>query len=463
MTLKFYNTLTKRKDVFRPLRKGMVTVYNCGPTVYDYSHIGNLRSYVFADILRRYLEYKKFKVTQIMNITDVDDKTIKGSQKQKISLTKYSKKYEKAFFEDIDMLNIKKANRYPRATEHIKEMVNLVKALLQKGYAYKSKDGIYFEISKFKDYGKFARIDIKSLKSGARVRQDEYEKENVHDFALWKFWDSDDGDVFWNTEIGKGRPGWHIECSAMSMKYLNKSFDIHTGGVDLIFPHHQNEIAQSEAATGKKFVKYWLHNDHLIVNGKKMSKSLGNFYTLRDLLKKDYDPLAIRYILFSTHYRQKLNLNLNGLKAASNKIENMRNFMERMKEGKDSAKTLKAITKAKKDFEMALDDDLNISRALAAIFQFIHEINKVDGGKKVYQTMKEFDNVLGLKLSDVEDTETWKNPSQAESEIKKMIAEREMFRKQGNWSDADKIRERLIKKGIILEDRKEGPKWKKQN
>jgi cysteinyl-tRNA synthetase len=249
----------------------------------------------------------------------------------------------------------------------------------------------------------------------------------------------------------------------MSMKYLNKSFDIHTGGVDLIFPHHQNEIAQSEAATGKKFVKYWLHNDHLIVNGKKMSKSLGNFYTLRDLLKKDYDPLAIRYILFSTHYRQKLNLNLNGLKAASNKIENMRNFMERMKEGKDSAKTLKAITKAKKDFEMALDDDLNISRALAAIFQFIHEINKVDGGKKVYQTMKEFDNVLGLKLSDVEDTETWKNPSQAESEIKKMIAEREMFRKQGNWSDADKIRERLIKKGIILEDRKEGPKWKKQN
>ena len=321
MVLSFYNTLSKKKEAFKPIKKGSVKMYSCGPTVYNFAHIGNFRAYVVADLIGRYLLYKGYKLRNVMNITDVDDKTIRGSVETHKTLAEYTQEYAEEFFEDIETLNIQKADVYPRATKHIAEMVEIVKKLLKKGYAYKGSDGIYFDITKFKPYGKFAHLDMKGLKTGARVKQDSYDKEYANDFALWKFWDEADGDVYWDTEIGKGRPGWHIECSAMSSAYLGNTFDIHTGGVDLIFPHHQNEIAQSEAANDVKFVNYWLHNEHLVVNGQKMSKSLGNFFTLRDLLAKGYGPISIRYVLLATHYRQRLDFSESAIKKANSTLE----------------------------------------------------------------------------------------------------------------------------------------------
>jgi cysteinyl-tRNA synthetase len=310
----FFNTLTRQKESFTPIEEGKAKIYTCGPTVYDFAHIGNFRAFLFDDLLKRWLEYRGFEVVHVMNITDVDDKTIKGSRKRNVPLREYTDYYMKAFFEDIDTLKIERANYYPRATEHIPEMVALIKRLMERGYAYKGEDGsIYYAISKFKEYGKLSRIKVDDLKAGARVKVDEYGKEEAQDFALWKAWTQEDGEVFWDTEIGKGRPGWHIECSAMSMKYLGETFDIHCGGVDNMFPHHENEIAQSEAATGKKFVNYWLHNEHLLVEGKRMGKRFGNYYTLRDLLKMGYDPKAIRYLLILTHYRQQFNFTFEGL------------------------------------------------------------------------------------------------------------------------------------------------------
>jgi len=305
MTVHVYNTLTRQKEEFKPLKGKQVGFYSCGPTVYNVIHIGNLKSFLAEDVLKRYLTYKGFKVKHVRNITDVDDKTIRDSQKEGVSLKEFTDRYTKAFFEDLETVRILPADVYPKATEHIKQMVALVKKLLDKGIAYKGEDGsIYYDITKFPEYGKLAHIDFKTLKTGARVKQDEYEKGQAQDFALWKAWDKEDGKVFWETEIGKGRPGWHIECSAMSMAYLGDSFDIHGGGEDLIFPHHENEIAQSEGATGKKFAKYWVHNAFLQVNGEKMSKSLGNFYTLRDL--KGYNPIAVRYLMISGNYRRTL-------------------------------------------------------------------------------------------------------------------------------------------------------------
>jgi cysteinyl-tRNA synthetase len=348
MSLKLYNTLTRKKEAFKPIKKGKVGMYVCGPTIYSFAHIGNFRAYMSADILRRWLKFKGFGIKQIMNLTDVDDKTIRDSKRKGISLSKFTAKYSKIFFEDLDTLNIERAERYPKATDHIKEMAALVNALMKKGLAYRGKDAIYYSIEKFKDYGKLAHLEKAQLKPGARVKQDEYDKEHAHDFALWKLWDKDDGNVFWNVEIGgkpsKGRPGWHIECSAMSMKYLGPTFDIHTGGVDLIFPHHQNEIAQSEGATGKPFVRYWLHNEHLLVNGEKMSKSAGNFYTLRDLIKKGHDAMAIRYQLLATHYRQKLNLTDDALKAAKQAVDRLTDFVANARDGKDG-KGMDALVK----------------------------------------------------------------------------------------------------------------------
>lgn len=307
--LKLYNTLTRKKDVFKPLKKNKVGMYVCGPTIYNYVHIGNLRAYVFADILRRFLKESNYKIKEVMNLTDVDDKTIKQSQKDGKNLREFTEKYEKTFLEDIKKMNIEKPEILPRATNNIKQMVSLIKKLLEKGIAYKAKDGIYFSIQKFKDYGKLSKIKTKNLKEGAsnRVLKDEYNKDNANDFVLWKFYDKKDENVFWNTKLGKGRPGWHIECSVMSMRYLGKSFDIHLGGVDLIFPHHENEIAQSEAATGKKFVNYWMHNEWILVNGQKMSKSLNNFYKLSDITKEGYSPFDLRYLYLLTHYRKPLN------------------------------------------------------------------------------------------------------------------------------------------------------------
>jgi len=460
--LKLYNTLTRKKETFKPIKKNLVTIYSCGPTVYNFAHIGNWRSFIFSDILRRYLKYKGYKVKHVMNLTDVDDKTIRDSKKENLSLKKFTEKYTKYFFDDMDKLNIEKVEYYPKATENIDEMVKLIKILLKKGYAYKAEDGIYFDISKFKDYGKLANLNIKGLKTGARVSNDEYDKKNAKDFALWKFWDKEDGDVFWETEIGKGRPGWHIECSVMSTKYLGKTIDIHTGGVDLIFPHHQNEIAQSEAANDKKFVNYWLHCEHLIVNGKKMSKSLGNFYTLRDILDKGYDAKSVRYVLLSTHYKQKLNFTFKGIEAAQNVIERFREFVLKSKKasGKDNKKISELIKKVKLDFEKAMDDNLNISKALAKIFDFMKDINKLLKDNKlskkdansIIKTMKEFNSVLGII-----DFKEEKIDKQVES----LIKQREDARAKKDFEKADKIRDKLKKKGIILEDTSQGVRWKK--
>ena len=460
MTLKLYNTLTRKKEVFKPLKGNLVGIYSCGPTVYDFAHIGNYRAYLATDILKRYLRHKGFKVKHVMNITDVDDKTIAASQREGISLSEYTERYTKAFFEDIKTLNIEEADVYPRATENIKEMAALIKKLVDKGYAYKTDNGsVYYDISKFKNYGKLSHTKIKELKVGARVSQDSYEKENAKDFALWKGYTAEDGDVSWETEIGKGRPGWHIECSVMSIKYLGETFDIHSGGVDLVFPHHENEIAQSEAATGKKFVNLWFHNEHLLVDNKKMAKSFGNFYTLRDLFIKGYEAKPVRYLLISSHYRQKLNFSFEGLEAAKNAIERLQNFILKLMEEKgreDNKKIKKLIDDAGKKFEEKMDDDLNISEALAVVFSFITDINKEKISKKnaddILKLMKEFDSVLGIIDFKKENIP---------GEILQLVEERENARKNREWEKADKARKEIKEKGFIVEDIKEGPRIRK--
>jgi len=461
--LKLYNTLTRKKEDFKPIKDKEVGMYSCGPTVYDFAHIGNFRAYICSDILKRYLKYSGFKVKHVMNITDVDDKTIIGANKEGISLKEYTSRYEKSFFEDLETLNIDKADVFPRATEHIPEMVNIIKNLLKNKIAYKSEDGsIYYEISKFRDYGKMSHTKVKGLKEGVRVNQDSYEKGEAKDFALWKSYDEENGNVFWETEIGKGRPGWHIECSAMSIKHLGEHFDIHGGGVDLIFPHHENEIAQSEASTGIKFVNYWFHNEHLLVNGQKMSKSLGNFYTLRDLLNKGYNPKAIRYLLLSANYRVQLNFTEEAVKASESAVQRLNDFMIKLKEiktGNDNEKIPKIIDKAKNNFQKAMGDDLNISAALSYVFEFVKEINTLimeenigkEDSKKIIDLMNDFDRILGV----LEEQE------EISAELKKLIDEREKARKEKNFAKADEIRENLKNKGIILEDTKDGIRWKK--
>jgi len=461
-TLRFYNTLTKRKEEFIPLKKGKVGLYTCGPTVYDYAHLGNFRAYIFEDLLRRYLEYKGYEVTQVMNITDVDDKTIKGAKEKGTTLAQYTEKYEKAFFEDIETLKIKRASYYPRATAHIKEMANLVKKLLKKNYAYEKDGSIYFSIKKFPDYGKLSGVDLSQMKEGRRGDLDEYQKEDIKDFCLWKA--SKEGEPSWETEIGEGRPGWHIECSAMSMKYLGMSFDLHTGGIDNIFPHHENEIAQSEAATEEKFVNYWLHCAYLLVNNEKMAKSKGNFYTLRDLLSKEYNPLSIRYLLLSTHYRAPLNFTFENLKGAENSLRRLLDFKKRLEEpvpeGKYNAKLHDFRETAEKMFEKYMDDDLNISPALAAVFGLMKETNIALGKneldnrniQEIRKTFLNFDRVLGVL-----ETEETILPE----EIENLIKIRESARKRKDFKKADEIRKKLLNKGIVLEDTKGGVRWKK--
>jgi cysteinyl-tRNA synthetase len=460
MNFKIYNTLTRSIEVFNPIKKGEVGMYTCGPTVYDYAHIGNFRAYIVSDLLKRYLKYKGYRVKQVMNLTDVDDKTIRNSREQGIPLQRYTAKYKKAFFEDLGKLNIEPADVFPEATQHIPEMLAIIKKLYDKKLAYVGEDScVYFSIKNFKNYGKLSHLKIDELKAGARIRQDEYEKESAHDFALWKAWDEGDGDVVWDSEFGRGRPGWHIECSAMSMKYLGETFDIHAGGIDLIFPHHENEIAQSEGATGLPFVRYWVHNEWLLVNGKKMSKSLGNFYTLRDLTdKQGRDPKAIRYLLMSTHYRAPLNFTLDGIEAADTSVKRLNDFiimLNNVKAGKENPDAEKLTGSALKGFEEAMDNDLNISQALGVIFDYMKSINKIEIGKKdaekIIEAMNRFDSVLGvLKKEEVS----------LDREVEEKIREREKARKKKDFAKADAIRGELDAKGIILEDTPEGVRWK---
>ena len=466
MALQFHNTLGNKKEVFKPINEGEVRMYTCGPTVYDFAHIGNFRTYIFEDLLRRYLKYKGYRVIQVMNLTDVDDKTIRGARREKISLGEYTARFKQAFFEDIDTLGIERAEVYPEATKHIPEMVELIKRLMAKGFAYRAEDGsIYFRISSFLEYGKLSGKILTDLKPTGRVRADEYTKEEVSDFALWKAWDEEDGDVWWETELGRGRPGWHIECSAMSIKYLGETFDIHTGGIDNIFPHHENEIAQSESATGKKFVNYWLHSAHLIVEGKKMSKSLGNYYTLRDLLNKGFNPLAIRYLLISTHYRVGLNFTFEALKSAGAAIDRLAELLHTLDHFQSDSSTdnpdiERILEEIRQGFESSLDDDLNISPALASIFEGIKRLNKLirDVGLSVADAMRirnllfKLDTVLGI----LPETKV------VDSEIERLVARRDIARKNKDYAEADKIREELNKRGIIIEDTPKGTIWRRK-
>ncbi|NQT92281.1 MAG: cysteine--tRNA ligase [Lentisphaerae bacterium] len=442
-----------------------VRMYTCGPTVYDFAHVGNFRAYMFEDILRRTLKLCGFRVTQVMNITDIDDKTIRGATAAGVSLTEYTSKYTQAFFEDLDALGIERAEHYPAATDHIPEMVDLVQRLLDGGCAYRSDDGsVYFDLSRFEAYGRLARLDREGLKSGARVAQDEYDKENVADFALWKAWDENDGDVVWDAPWGRGRPGWHIECSAMSMKYLGESFDVHTGGVDNMFPHHENEIAQSEAATGKPFVKYWMHCGYLVVDGGKMSKSLGNFYTLRQVMEKGYTGREIRYVLMSCQYRQQLNFSLEACEAAKASLERLVEFRARvaLAAGETAGGTAPAWAVNARDlFKTALEDDLNVPEALGALFDMVHEGNRgMDGGELdpgeaagVLGVLETMDSVLGVLKA-----EEAGGPGQ---EVEALVEHRRQARADKAWAESDRLRDEIAALGWEVRDTPNGQKLKR--
>jgi len=461
--IRFFNTLSGSLEEFRPLREGEVRLYTCGPTVYDYPHIGNYRAYLFEDLLKRFLIFYGYKVIHVMNLTDVDDKTIKGARRLGISLQEYTAKYIEAFFEDSQVLRLLPADIYPRATEHIPDMVRMVKGLLEKGFAYYKDGSVYFSIEKFPAYGRLAKINLEELKAGARVDSDEYEKESAHDFALWK--KAKEGEPFWETELGPGRPGWHIECSAMSTRYLGPTIDIHCGGIDNIFPHHENEIAQSEAFYGQKFVNYWLHCHHLVVDGEKMSKSRGNFYTLRDLLERGIDPIDLRFFLLSTHYRKMLNFTFDNLEQARASRQRILDFVYELEHrtfaaGSDpDVRRLADRTSA--EFRDSLADDLNISAGLAALFEFIREVNsrlardqiKQEDAILVLQTVSDLDRVLAILPERKEEA--------LPAEILEKIELRQKARKEKNFALADAIREELRQLGLILEDTKEGVRWKR--
>jgi cysteinyl-tRNA synthetase len=495
MILRLYNTLAGRVEEFQPIEDKKVRIYTCGLTVYGYAHIGNYRSFVFPDILRRYLKYQGYEVLQVMNLTDVDDKTIRNANAAGLTLREYTNKYIEAFEVDRELLNLEKPEIVVRATDHIDDMVKLIQTLEEKGYAYKSDGSYYFRVDKFPDYGKLSKIDLSGIRAGARVDSDEYDKANVRDFVLWKA--AKEGEPFWDTPLGPGRPGWHVECSVMSMKYLGETFDIHSGGVDLVFPHHENEIAQSEAATGKPFVRCWLHGEHLIVNGEKMSKSLGNVYTLRDLISKGFRPTAIRYLLASVPYRKILNFTFDGLQQAKHSVERLRNFLYRLTKesfpaGKSGELEQVAAT-ARKNFEDALSDNLNTAEALAAIFEMVREGNTAmdqgkffDGNRDSFlETLTRWDQIFAVledndqaKLRQFGLIKTEQEPGSEEAseagakaepalvetlsdeEVEKRIAEREDARRRGDFKRADQIRNDLLESGILLEDTKAGTRWK---
>lgn len=473
-----HNTLTNRKEVFAPMRAGEVRMYTCGPTVYDYAHIGNYRTFVFQDILRRFLRSRGLRMNHVMNLTDVDDRIIQNAAEKGISIFDYTAKYIEAFKEDMNALSCESPERLVRATDHIAEMVKLIQKLDAKGLTYRSDGSIYYRIAKFPNYGKLSKVDLSGIQAGARVEVDRYEKTDARDFALWKA--PKPGEHFWETEIGPGRPGWHIECSAMAMKYLGDTLDIHTGGIDLAFPHHENEIAQSEAATGHPFVRYWLHAEHLIIDGEKMSKSLGNFYTLRDLFKKGHKPSTVRYLLASVPYRRQLNFTADSIQQAASSVERLRNFAARLKEGKFPAGSDPVVQERTKraivDFEAGLADDLNTAVALAAIFDLVRDVNTaIDRGefrqqdiRHVLKAMRTFDQIFAV-LDDDDDAKLRtiglgsSAPEISSEQVESLIAERQKAREGRDFKRADEIRQELAERGILLEDiRDGGVRWKKR-
>src|SRR5713101_6100841 len=478
MEIRLHNTLSNQTEPFVPLKPGEVTMYTCGPTVYDYAHIGNYRTFVFQDILRRFLKIRGFRLTHVMNLTDVDDRIIANAAAKRVSIRDYTEKFAQAFFDDCKTLSIESPELWVRATDNNDAMVQLIQRLQEKTYTYPSEGSIYYRIAKFPDYGKLSKIDVTGIQAGARVDVDRYEKESARDFALWKA--PKPGEHFWDTPIGRGRPGWHIECSAMAMKYLGETIDIHTGGIDLAFPHHENEIAQSEGATGKPFVRYWLHAEHLLVEGEKMSKSLGNFFTLRDLFAKGYKPSALRFALASVPYRRQLNFTFDGLQQATSSVERIRNFADRLRQGKfpaGSPANMKGRTaKALEDFDAGLADDLNTAVALAATFDFVREANiAMDNGgfgqedaaaaqeflaavEQIFAVVKDNDaeKLKELGFGGVEEavTDSW---------IEEKISGRQAARQRRDFAKSDEIRKELAEHGIILEDSKDGSvRWKRK-
>jgi len=465
--LRLHNTLSGKLEEFRPMREGEVRFYYCGPTVWNYGHIGNFRSAVAADILRRYLKFKGYKVTHVMNITDVEDRIIAKSQEAGLSIDDYTAKYIDALWEDFDALGCERPEVVPRATRHIPEMIALIQRLLETGHAYESDGSIYYRISSFPEYGKLSKINFAGNIAGGseRIDTDRYEKEDARDFALWKRPDSET-EPAWDAPFGRGRPGWHIECSAMSMKYLGETFDLHAGGIDLVFPHHENEIAQSEGATGKQFVHHWLHFEHLKVDGETMAKSKGNYFTFRDLKAKGYSAAGIRYFLLSVPSRKQLNLNFEVLSGADKTVESLRDFRARLSEAKTVAgnneELQQAAQRALREFEEGMDDDLNTSIALAAIHNLTREVNtalarkqvKADNQRELLDLLARFDSVLNILGNEQREM--------LDSEIQELINERQEARRRRDFLRGDEIRDQLAERGITLEDTKDGVRWKRK-
>jgi len=476
--LRLHNTLSGLTEPFVPLTPGEVRSYTCGPTVYDFAHIGNFRTFVFQDVLRRFLRSKGFRVTQVMNLTDVDDRIIQRSAAAGVSIREYTDKYIQAFLDDRRALNLEPPEHIARATEHIDDMVELIQRLTAKGFTYTSEGSTYYRIANFPGYGKLSKIDVAGMQTGARVDMDRYDKDNARDFALWKA--PKPGEHFWETPIGPGRPGWHIECAAMALKYLGDTLDIHSGGVDLTFPHHENEIAESEAATGKTFVRYWLHSEHLLVGAEVMSKSKGNFATVRELIAHGHKPSSLRFLLASVPYRRQLNFTPESLQAAASSVERLRNFSSRLHtekfpEGSSSA-ILERAAKANDEFDRGLADDLNTAQALAAIFDLVRDVNTaIDRGEfrqgdaaPVLEAMEKFDAIFAILRDD--DADKLKAlgieagaATLSDADVEALIAERQAARKRRDFAASDRIRDQLAERGIIVEDSRDGgARWKRK-
>jgi len=465
--LKFFNTLSRTIEEFHPLDEGKVRMYICGPTVWNFAHIGNFRTFTFGDVLRRYLKFKGYQVTHVFNLTDIDDRIINEAAKRNISIDEFTAPYIKAFWEDFDALGMERPEVTPRATHHIPEMIDIIAKLLENGKAYESDGSIYYRITAFPEYGKLSRIKFDGNIAGGseRIDTDKYEKEDARDFALWKLVGEDE-EPGWDAPFGRGRPGWHIECSAMSMKYLGETFDLHAGGMDLQFPHHENEIAQSEGATGKLFARYWIHSEFLKIDDVTMSKSKGNFFTFRDLRDQGYSPLAIRYLLLSVPTRKQLNFTFEGLQGAESTVERLRNFRSLVGEAKivegSNQEVSALVAKSLTDFEAAMDDDFNTAAALASIHDLVREINIVMTGEgllskdrdAVLDAIAKFDSVLGIFGK--------ADSGSLDVAIEALVAEREEARRQRNFARSDEIRDELAGQGIILEDTKDGVRWKRK-
>ena len=465
--LRFFNTLSRQVEEFHPIKDGEVSMYMCGPTVWNFSHIGNFRTFIFGDIVRRYLRHKGYELSHVFNLTDVDDRIISEATKRGITIDEFTAPYIQYFWEDFDALGNERPDVTPRATRHIREMIQIIARLLENGHAYESEGSIYYRIAAFPEYGKLSKISLSGNIAGGseRVDTDKYDKEDARDFALWKFVGEDE-EPGWEAPFGRGRPGWHIECSAMSMEYLGETFDLHAGGMDLQFPHRENEIAQSEGATGKLFAKYWLHSEFLNIDDQTMSKSKGNFFTFRDLREQGYSPLAIRYLLLSVPYRRQMNFTFEGLQGAESTVERLRNFRRAVRETNlregSNEKVAAAVSLSLRDFEEAMDDDFNTAAALAAVHNLVREINTLladdavlsDDRVKILEAIENFDSVLGIFGK--EEAEI------LDEEIERLIQERQDARHNRDFARSDEIRDQLAEKGIILEDTKDGVRWKRK-